>query len=261
MLVGLEFDKGTDSEFKEEYGVAVAKALGTKSRVLEPASIDEYVEAVRAYNPSKKESLVLLATHFGDKSLSVGKWRATDIAFNQKGGVLFGDLPEKVSTARRSKLPEIDEVDFIATSAHFYGEKAKHLKTTIKDYIGRSDSDPHTLVLGFSPSWPRLSVTAEALIAGLPDGGEDGPWWWGVGFFTRRNKSSIPTQDVYRRVLEEFPYASRVVVSAAAQDVMDELGEPYQRAGDVRFKTLPEGQAFGKELRRLGRLDSERVVE
>lgn len=261
MLVGLSFKKTDSTDYMKDYGVAVAKSLGTKTRVLEPKNIEEYLDVLKAYTPSSRESVVFLSTHLDTSGLSSGKWRATDTTFNQKGGVLFGDLPKRASTSHRGIMPGEDDIDHIAKAAHYYSDRAKYIKGTIRDYVGRADSDPHTLILGFTPSWPRLSVTAEALLAGLPDGGDDAPWWWGVAFFNRRNKTSATAEEVYQALLDEFPYASRVVVSDAAQQAMDALEEPYQRAGEVRFKTLPEGERFGKELRRLTRLDSERVVE
>src|SRR5690606_32363414 len=148
MLIGLNFAKDDSREFKEEFGIKVAEHVGSRTRVFESRNLQEYLDILRDYSPAKRDNLVLINTHLDFKDeLSTGKWRATDIAFNQKGGVIYGEEPPAQSSVYKTRFVEEDP-DFMVHAAHYYGERAKSMKKELKDYIGRSDSDPHTLVLG-----------------------------------------------------------------------------------------------------------------
>lgn len=259
MLIGLHFNKGDSKEYKKELGVDIAKAVGGRTRVFEAKDVDEYVDTLKTYSPAKRENLVLINTHLDfDNSMSTGMWRASDIAFNQRGGVIFGAPPNAPSSVYKHRVVT-ENLNFMVDSASYYSERARTFKKEVKNYVGRVDSDPHTLVLGFSPSWPKLSVPADALYSGLPEGSEES-WWWGVGFFNVRNKTSKTPSESYVEILERFYFASRIAVSDTAEEIMSILDEPYQRAEEVRFRSIPEGEKFGRQLRSLSRLDSERVV-
>src|SRR5690606_3669873 len=143
MLIGLNFAKDDSREFKEEFGIKVAEHVGSRTRVFESRNLQEYLDILRDYSPAKRDNLVLINTHLDCKDeLPTAKWRGTDIAFDKKGGVSYGEEPPAQSSVYKPRFVEADP-DFMLNPAHSSGECGVSVKRELNDYIGRSDSDPH----------------------------------------------------------------------------------------------------------------------
>lgn len=256
MLIGLNFDKTTESDTKEQIAVSIGKQIKGDVRVLESRSIEEYYDVLRTYRPTSKKSLVLVNTHLNliDRSLTANM-RRTDVEFSRRGGVIFGIDPE-ISTITYQNKILTDRLDHIVASAEYAQTRASSVSKTASRYVGRTDSDPHTLILGYTPSWPKLDAASAALYSVLRD-----DWWPGLGFFQPKGKSGDLAVEAYKTLVERFMFASLVCVTDTAADLLDRAGLEYQRAQPLRATTLPEARRYSNTLRELARLDSLRVVE
>ena len=249
MLIGLN-----DKNIERRYEVAkeLQSKVGKDAIIYDTDDFQETVNIVKKYKFSGKQPIILIhpiqeiAT-----DQSEGLWRAGEIWYARRGGLLFGEKPERETMAWRGKTP--DNVDDIIDTTKFYVGKAKYVQKATPSFYGRSGQDPHTIIFGFRPSWPRLSTNGDHLIGGLPS-----EWWKGVGFFVPSSLEGRITQT--QKILDAFPYASRVTITRNMDEVLDEMGEPHQALKLSLPGTSEAGEKYGKELRILSRLDAERVV-
>lgn len=256
MLLGLHFKPDADKEYKEDLGIALANLVGKRTRVFESRDREEYVDMVKSYKTTGRDNLVLINTHYDlGTSDPLGHWRALDITVAQKGGVIFGEPAPREAITYMQPVDERYLENIVLTAQH-YETRAALLKKEAPGYVGRSDSDPHTLVFGFVPSWPRLSITAEAFLAGLPD-----EWWMGVGYYSKRTGGGKSIEDYYSKAVDKFYFSSYITVTDTAHQVLTNLDVPHQQAPKIEARTLPLAQKYGRELRQKSRLDAERVVE
>jgi hypothetical protein len=256
MLLGLHFKPEDSREYKEDLGIRLANLVGKRTRVFESRNHEEYSETIKAYKPNGRDNLVLINTHYDlGQSDSLGHWRALDITVAQKGGVVFGEQPSREAITYQQPIKE-DSLDHMVLTATHYANRASTLKKEAPGYVGRSDSDPHTLVFGYVPTWPRLALTAEAFLAGLPD-----EWWMGVGYYSKRTGGGKSVDEFYAKAVDKFYYSSYITVTDLAHEVLTRLDVPHEIAPRIDARTLPAAKKYGLNLRKISRLDAERVVE
>lgn len=255
MLIGLNLTDEYGTETKGKLSEKIANSLSGNVHIFEPKTFEDYILVLRGYKAgSPKNHLILVKTHykFEEKS-SNGRWRAADINFALKGGVVFGIDPGRETVTYEGKI--LADPSKMALVAQWTDNRTSQLKKDAKGYFGRTSLDPHTLVLGFTPTYPGLSNIAESLLDGLSD-----EWWKGVGFFNRRFFAGKSPEEHYKTALDRFEYASLVTVTDSAHQVLTSLGYEHQNASQIYLRTFEDGVLYGRKIRELAHLDSLRVV-
>lgn len=256
MLIGLNFNKATDSDTKEEISVSIGKKIKGDVHVFEPRNLEEYVSALKGYKPTSKKNLVLVDTHLNliDRS-STALMRRTEMEFARRGGVLFGEDPGFTTITYQNTIPT-EQLDHVLTTAEYAQTRAVSIFKEFSPYYGRTDSDPHTLILGYMVTWPKLSAASTALLSVFRD-----DWWPGVGFYQTKKQTDAANGESYANLVEKFRYASVISVTEKTSEILEAAGVEHQKADPIRATMLPEARRYANSLRELARLDSLRVVE
>lgn len=262
MLIGFS---DPDLDKRRELAHDFKNHIGNRATVYDTTDFVETVEILKKYSLYRRETRILVhPLQEIIKDHTEGMWRAAEYFYSRRGGLLFGPEPTRNSMAYRGETPKTlqDIEDF----GYYHWQRALYSKKGAPIVYGRAYSDPHTLVIGYRPSWPKLSRYAEHTLAGLPNSifpGTREEWWMGVSFFVPRSRATASEE--LDGVFDFYPYAARVTVTDTANEYLIKMGlkegEDYQKM-DLKLPRLPDDNIrYGSRLRELSRLDLERVVE
>lgn len=184
MLIALNFPD--DFNDKEKFARDLIKdSKGTYSIVL-PKTLPDYVSLVKKYRPKKTTHLILLNSHYDFlRTEPEGAWRTAELLLQSRGGEVWGEPPTRDSMTYAGSL---DNAKALLVQASYNGHRAIIFDALSRNYIGRTQSDPHTAIVGFKPTPPdRVTKISEFLLSGLPV-----EWWKGVAFLD--NNSTGPLE-------------------------------------------------------------------
>lgn len=185
MLIALNFPDAYTGHVK--FAEELIKDVKGKFTILMPKTLEEYNEAVKKYRPKKTVHLILLVSHHKWlKGASDGVWRAAEYTLATRGGAVWGDDPGRASLTYAGSFLDQDR---ILVEAGYRGQRAMLFDSLSRKYLGRTDSDPHTAIVGFVPSYPRLAQVADLFLSGFPlESSKDtvpSEWWEGVAFLDK----------------------------------------------------------------------------
>ena len=250
MLIGLN-----DPDMDKRYATAKAikEEIGPRATIFDTTDFNETVEILKKYSLYKRETRILIhplqEVAIGS---SKGLWRAGEYLYARRGGIYFGEPAKEETISHKGPIP--DKLSNIIDMGSFYWQRALYLKRESPRLFGRATTDPHTLVIGYRPSWPRLSHYADHTIAGFPS-----EWWKGVGFFVPSR--AIKATEELTQIFYTYPDAARVAVTANAQKYLDDMGAAYQLMDLKLPRMVDDNVKYGNRLRELARLDGERIVD
>lgn len=174
MLIVLNFPENFSE--KEDFARELIKdTKGTFSIVL-PKTFQDYVSLIKKYRPKKTSHLIILKSHYDYlRTEPEGAWRTAEFLLQTRGGEVWGEPPTRDSMTYAGTF---DNAKNVLVQASYNGHRAIIFDALSRNYIGRTQSDPHTAIVGFKPTPPdRVTRVSEFLISGLPD-----EWWKGVAF-------------------------------------------------------------------------------
>lgn len=251
-LIGLN---DPDIERRREVAQGLKDIIGNRAKIYDTEDFDETVDILKRYSLYRRETRILIhPLQEIAANTSEGMWRAGEWFYARRGGILFGEDVRRENIAYRGPIP--DDLQKMIDSAAWHWQRARYVKSAAPRVFGRAHQDPHTLILGYRPSWPRLAKSAEAMVAGLP-----ADWWRGVAFFVP--SSNAGADEELEQVFETYMYAQRVTVTKNAHAYLERMGEPHQDMDlpAPQFKDgMPKYTVYGNRIRELARLDGERVV-
>lgn len=262
MLIGLN---DPDIEKRRDLAARFKDHIGNRAKVYDTEDFDETVEILKRYSLFRRETRILIhPIQELAQDHSEGMWRAGELFYSRRGGLLFGPEPKRNSIAYRGEVPTTlqDLEDF----GYYHWQRALFSKRGAPIAYGRAYSDPHTIIIGYRPSWPKLHKLAEHLLAGLPNAifpETREEWWMGVTFFVPRSRATAAEE--LEGLFDFYPYAARIAVTATADTYLTDMGlivgKDYQKM-DLRLPTLKDNTTtYGRRVRELSRLDLERVVD
>lgn len=259
MLIGIRHPNGVVEG--AEYAKQVAEHLDGKTQIINPRSWDDYREALVAYKPNLKNHLILLSTHhelFESTDTPEPKWRTSEIYFDQKGGAIFGVEPEIHKSLWVSELT--NDPSRIAKHATINAYRAIEIKKIAgANYYGRTSSDPHTLLVGFTPRFNSTSGIATQVVGSLPDEWGQFGDWSGVGYL------NIVRDDAkFTKITDWFKdWTNIVALGPGAHEALTRIGVEHGVApiptGNGRFKNQLVYPKYGLLLREVARYGEDRL--
>lgn len=211
MLIALDFPAGSRNQ--QEVAEDIMKDVTGKINIFMPRSLDEFIAKVKAYQPKINQHLVLLSSHYKFlNGASEATWRTAEYIFQSKGGAVWGTDPGRETLTFVKDYDYNTAPDRIASEGAYNTQRAYHVRAHSKTYIGRTSVDPHTLIVGFRPSFPASSKLSDFFIGSLPS-----DWWQGVAF------SNTHVLSVVEKYVIALPSASIVTASDAAHEGLTKL--------------------------------------
>lgn len=182
MLIVLNFPRGFSG--KEEFARDLIKDVKGTFSIVFPKTLLEYVTLIKRYRPRKTTHLILLNSHYDFlRTETEGAWRSAEYLLQTRGGEVWGEPPVRDSMTYAGSF---DDTKSVLTRAVYNGHRSLLFDSIARNYIGRTQSDPHTAIVGFRPTAPhKVPKLSEFLLSGLPS-----EWWKGVAFLD----SSFPGQ-------------------------------------------------------------------
>lgn len=250
MLIVLNFPDGFLDH--EKYAKELIKDSKGKFTITMPHSLEEWVSIVRNYRPKKTVHTILLASHYKMlKNASDGDWRATEMLLLARGGAVWGEPP-----ARRapSYAGTEENTEKILTEATYRAQRAMIFDTLSRKYLGRTDSDPHTAIVGLRLWVPLNSKISDYFLSGLPtDTGNEMPdqWWEGVSFLMLDTLSNL------EKSLMWLSDTNIVTIGDRAHNTLTELNVAHGSMPEISkvFKVRDDARAksVGRMVRETAR--------
>lgn len=237
-----------DPSVLEAKGLEIANTFVGKTNVYLPRSVEDFVDKVRKHKNNAKGTnhLVLLGSHFNlESSMTEGTWRTAELFFQRYGGSVWGEEPTRESLTYQGTLEDLDRV---ALQASYDEGRLSVYKKLPSAYFGRTSSDPHTLVVGFKPPYPKTTRYSEFVMEGLP-----AEQWQGTAF--------IPASQASKKglggLIEWLDQTNVVSIGDDAHAILEELGVEHgslPRINDVYRREDPKApKKFGMALREATR--------
>lgn len=174
----------------------VAVHLGIKEGLVYPETTEQYFELVKSHKNSKRGNshLILARSHHELLRNEPNRLvRQAEHFFQKKGGSVWGEdlLPDSVSYAG-----DIEDLDYLELVVKMDETRELHMRSiTPTQYFGRTQTDPHTLIVGVSPKSALVQNKYVGFIyEGLPE-----DWWNGVAFLPKPTAASLSK---YQKFLE-----------------------------------------------------------
>lgn len=243
MLIVLRHPDGVEAG--AEYAKLVAENINGVTRIYNPRNIEDYVSALNGYKISLKKHLILLSTY--EQLLPAGTavevQRQYEWALVSKAAVEYGVEPE-VSSLSGWVGPLPNDPAMVAKNAYVSTKRAFEAKKYLgAGYIGRLTTDPHTVLVGYTPNpnTPnKVSGIMRQIVTSLPvEWGQNTDTsrasdWSGVAFL------KIPTDpkrwDSVRAWLEDS--SNFVAIGHRAHEALENVG--------IAHGTVPAPEGTGK---------------
>lgn len=187
MLISLQTGEATRQKAIAK-GAEVAVHLGIKEGLVYPETTEQYFELVKIHKNNKRGTSHLILARSHHELLREEPKRLVRQAehfFQKKGGSVWGEdiFPEAVSYAG-----DLEDLDYLALATKMDESRELYMRSiTPTQYYGRTQTDPHTLIVGISPKSALVQNKYVGFIyEGLPE-----DWWNGVAFLPTPAASSI----------------------------------------------------------------------
>lgn len=224
MLIALQTGEATREKAIAK-GAEVAVHLGVKENLIYPEDAQMYFELVKGHKNNKrgKSHLILARSHHellrNEPQRLV---RQAEHFFQRKGGSVWGqdlglDLP--------SYSGALEDLDYLELQVKNDEARELYMRSIVPtQYYGRTQTDPHTLVIGISPKSPLIQNKYVGLIyEGMPE-----DWWNGVAFLPK----PTPAGTKKFKDFVEWMDVNVVSVGESAHNTLDELGIAHGAAPD-----------------------------
>lgn len=194
MLIGLHSDKVTDKVLSN-----IVATIGEDTRIFEPDSPEGMLEAIREMDgftssmvtrkgkPKKRGNLILIKTHYDFFKDDITSFKYWDWGFDRYGGAVWGE--DGSIDAQTHQADTLDDPVSMVAMGMWGDQRRQMMRTIAPKYIGRVTSDPHTICVGYSNSFPQSSSAWKFLTRSIPTTSN---WWHGVGFFRANIKELTP---------------------------------------------------------------------
>lgn len=257
MLIGIRFPATlTKDEKVDKLKQLVSNIMG-KVRIYEPSSMENYIAAVKGYDPRVEgQHLVLLSTHFNyADTLRPHDWRMHDYYFDFKGGTQWGVPVDRASLTYQEDTDDCSKIVSIATWAQ---SRAAIVRRVSGKYLGSTTFEPHTLLIGYGIEYPASSYPFKCLLGSLPNSSSsqtgNKEWWTGVGL--------LRLKDYTEKVREHFEFSHIVTLGDASHEELTKLGLEHGSAPKVPYaayhgKIRRYSPGYGTVIREVGRTNED----
>lgn len=191
MLIAIE-SKGLEKMDALSRAADVAVSLGLKEGLYYPHSLQDYFDLVKAHKNNKRGTshLILARSHYELLELEPERLRRqAEHFFQKKGGSVWGTTSLFSSELFDSFGGDIDNLDYLELQAKNDEARELYMRSIAPtQYYGRTQTDPHTFVVGIAPKAPLTqNKYVGFLYEGMPE-----DWWNGVAFLPKPTATSLP---------------------------------------------------------------------
>lgn len=191
MLVAIE-SKGKARIDALAQGADVAVALGIREGLVYPESLEQYFELVKNHKNNKRGTshLILARSHYEFLELEPERLkRQAEHFFQKKGGSVWGTTPLFNSELFDSFGGDLENLEYLELQAKNDEARELYMRGVAPtQYYGRTQTDPHTIVVGIAPKAP---LTQNRYVGFLYEGMPE-DWWNGVAFLPKPTATSLP---------------------------------------------------------------------
>lgn len=191
MLIALEA-RGISKEKALAKGADIAVELGVREGLVYPDTKEQYFDLVKAHKNNKRGTshTILARSHYELLDLEPERLkRQAEHFFQRKGGSVWGTTPLFSSESFDSFGGDLDNLDYLELQVKNDEARELYMRGVAPtQYYGRTQTDPHTFIVGIAPKAPLTQNRYVGFIyEGMPE-----DWWNGVGFLPKPTVSSLP---------------------------------------------------------------------